>query len=261
MGEPKKERISSRSEEAQPVKRNTGDKEDSRYSKADKELRESKHRKEEKPKFSKDEKHGGATHDEKRSSKVKEDKTSRQDSKAHNVKESVKRADDSNTVNEIINEIKVLDTTETGALPTEEIQKMDRSKAPSLRVNRDETCPFLLRVFPKYNNHHRIESYQHGKVPEDLELNMHTWMDASLKELGTLIKSIEPESRRKHTRINFSCVYPTARGHMMMKEIGTIIVGRRTPDDNLKLLETRFRIGDYLDVCIETPQLQSRYLY
>ncbi|KAJ3616035.1 hypothetical protein Zmor_012109 [Zophobas morio] len=120
MGEPKKERISSRSEEAQPVKRNTGDKEDSRYSKADKELRESKHRKEEKPKFSKDEKHGGATHDEKRSSKVKEDKTSRQDSKAHNVKESVKRADDSNTVNEIINEIKVLDTTETGALPTEE---------------------------------------------------------------------------------------------------------------------------------------------
>lgn len=35
----------------------------------------------------------------------------------------------------------------------------------------------------------------------------------------------------------------------MMKELGSVVVGRRTDEDLLALGQTRFKIGDYLDVC------------
>lgn len=35
----------------------------------------------------------------------------------------------------------------------------------------------------------------------------------------------------------------------MMKELGSVVVGRRTEEDLLALGQTRFKIGDYLDVC------------
>lgn len=53
------------------------------------------------------------------------------------------------------------------APPTEE-------KAPPKPVDREKTCPLLLRVFTNNNRHNRIEDYTRGGVPPN-ELQIYTW--------------------------------------------------------------------------------------
>ena len=49
-----------------------------------------------------------------------------------------------------------------------------------------------------------------GNTPTN-ELQMYTWMDATLKELTGLIKEVNPESRRRGTYFDFAIVYPDLR--------------------------------------------------
>ena len=50
-----------------------------------------------------------------------------------------------------------------------------------------------------------IEIFQRflGKVPPN-ELQIYTWMDASLKELMSLVREVNPESRKKGTYFDFA---------------------------------------------------------
>ena len=49
-----------------------------------------------------------------------------------------------------------------------------------------------------------------GQTPQN-ELQIYTWMDATLKELTGLIKEVNPESRRRGTYFDFAIVYPDLR--------------------------------------------------
>ena len=42
-----------------------------------------------------------------------------------------------------------------------------------------------------------------GKVPPN-ELQIYTWLDASLKELMSLVREVNPESRKKGTYFDFA---------------------------------------------------------
>lgn len=100
-----------------------------------------------------------------------------------------------------------------------------------------QTCPLLLRVFTTNNGrHHRVDEFARGNVPSS-ELQIYTWlvpglvrfwhlecagfdcpcsqhsrMDATLKELTSLVKEVYPEARKKGTHFSFSIVYPDLRG-------------------------------------------------
>ncbi|KAK3028564.1 hypothetical protein RJ639_039255, partial [Escallonia herrerae] len=107
-------------------------------------------------------------------------------------------------------------------------------------VDREKTCPLLLRVFTKIGGHHSDGDFAiRGKEPKD-EVQIYTWMDATLRELTDLVKEVAPEARRKDAVLSFAIVgktysYPNVR----------------RPDGGSKALgDLKFEIGDYLDVAI-----------
>ena len=76
--------------------------------------------------------------------------------------------------------------------------------------------------------------FKTGKVPTN-ELQIYTWKDASLKELTSLVREVNAESRRKGTFFDFALIYPSpsSRGNFqrqtnqfmdyISKEIGTTV--------------------------------------
>lgn len=112
----------------------------------------------------------------------------------------------------------------------------------------------MLRVFLNpFGRHHHISEYRNGHVPPK-EVQIYTWLDASLKELSTLMKEINLEARKPGTRFDFALVFPDPNSsNYRIREIGTTINGRRVEDENKTLRQTSFQIGDYLDVAITVP--------
>lgn len=65
---------------------------------------------------------------------------------------------------------------------------------------------------------------------------------------------MNPEARRKGTKFTFALVYPDVRAPIYrMREIGTTITGQKGPDDLKTLAQSRFALGDYMDIAISTP--------
>ena len=85
-------------------------------------------------------------------------------------------------------------------------------------VDREKTCPLLLRVFPRHGTHHRIEEFADRKKLPD-EIAIYTWMDADLKELSDLIKDVQPAARGRNARISFSFIYPDRKGRNVMRQV------------------------------------------
>ncbi|XP_054708317.1 histone deacetylase complex subunit SAP18-like [Uloborus diversus] len=135
-------------------------------------------------------------------------------------------------------------------------------------IDREKTCPLLLRVFLNNGRHHSLGEFIRGNVPSN-ELQIYTWLDATLKELTNLVKEVNPDSRRKGTYFDFALVYPDVRGPgYRMRDIGTTCSGQKGPDDNKSLSSCRFKIGDYLDIAISPPSSRGhlpsrrgRYMY
>ncbi|KAF4369537.1 hypothetical protein CsatB_003931 [Cannabis sativa] len=119
-------------------------------------------------------------------------------------------------------------------------------------VDREKTCPLLLRVFTKIGGHHSEEDFAvRGKEPKD-EVQIYTWKDATLRELTDLVKEVAPAARRRNAKLSFAFVYPDKRGRFVLKLVGmthSFGNGRRV-DDGKALGELDFQIGDYLDVAI-----------
>ena len=88
-----------------------------------------------------------------------------------------------------------------------------------------------------------MNNYCLGKVPTN-ELQIYTWKDATLKELTSLVREVNPDSRRKGTFFDFALIYPSpsSRGNYQrsvnqfidyqQKDIGTTVSGRKGVDDS-----------------------------
>lgn len=80
-------------------------------------------------------------------------------------------------------------------------------------------------------------------------------MDATLKELTSLVKEVNVDARKKGTYFDFAIVYPDPRtAAYRMREIGTTCAGRKGTDDAVSLASKRFQIGDYIDIAITPPR-------
>jgi len=101
------------------------------------------------------------------------------------------------------------------------------------------------------------------KVPSN-ELQIYTWMDATLRELTSLVREVNPEARKKGTYFDFAVISPAnGRGqittpsgvfcHYTSRDIGTTVSGTKGIDDNKTLGQARFIIGDYIDIAITPP--------
>ncbi|CAF4610250.1 unnamed protein product, partial [Rotaria socialis] len=72
---------------------------------------------------------------------------------------------------------------------------------------------------------------EQGHTPEN-EVQIYTWMNATLGELTQLIKEVNPDTRRIEKTEN----------------------GQLRSDDQMQLAHKRFRIADSLDVAIRAPR-------
>ncbi|EEF50433.1 histone deacetylase complex subunit SAP18 [Ricinus communis] len=126
-----------------------------------------------------------------------------------------------------------------------------RGLPPVQPVDREKTCPLLLRVFTKIGSHHSKEDFAvRGKEPKD-EVQIYTWKDATLRELTDLVKEVAPAARRRDARLSFAFVYPDKNGRFVVREVGKTYSNRSGKlDDGKALAELGFQIGDYLDVAI-----------
>jgi histone deacetylase complex subunit SAP18 len=130
--------------------------------------------------------------------------------------------------------------------------------SPQYVVDREKTCPMLLRVFCNMGRHHRLDEFNRNSVPSN-ELQIYTWLDCTLRELMTLIREVNPDTRAKGTMFQFSTVYPDPRrGGFRMKDLGQTCSGRRGTDDNITLHSRKFQIGDYIDVAISLRPPRGR---
>uniref|UniRef100_A0A6M2DPF2 Histone deacetylase complex subunit SAP18 n=1 Tax=Xenopsylla cheopis TaxID=163159 RepID=A0A6M2DPF2_XENCH len=130
---------------------------------------------------------------------------------------------------------------------------VEEKPAPGKPVDREKTCPLLLRVFYSTGRHNPPTEYTRGHVPQN-ELQIYTWKDATLQELASLVREVNPETRRKGTYFDFALVFPDFRGNgYRMREIGITCSGQKGTDDSKTLAQAKFTIGDYLDISITPP--------
>ena len=61
-------------------------------------------------------------------------------------------------------------------------------------------------------------------------MQIYTWLDATLKELTSLVKEVNPDSRKKGTFFDFAIVSPSRRNVGMdysSRDIGTTVSGTK----------------------------------
>eukprot|EP00899_Mesostigma_viride_P009985 jgi/Mesvir1/18989/Mv18950-RA.1 len=125
------------------------------------------------------------------------------------------------------------------------------AKKPRVEIDREKVCPLLLRVFTKRDGHHTAADYAvRGKEPAN-EVQIYTWMDATLRELTDLVKEVMPDARHRDARLSFAFVYPDRRGRNVIRQVGkTTSIPRRSADEFKTLAELNFQTGDFLDVAV-----------
>merc|ERR1712139_490383 len=112
-------------------------------------------------------------------------------------------------------------------------------------VDRHKTVPFLIRIFPNAGPHRREDEYFTKNLPKN-ELRIHTWMDATLRELTELIKQAVPESRGNR-RISFRRVCITGI-RPIMRQMGVVHSSAPGHEDKYMIKDKKFEIGDLIDI-------------
>ena len=78
-------------------------------------------------------------------------------------------------------------------------------------VNREKTCPFLLRIIYKRNGNNSLSDFNRNKFPP--ELAIYTWEDADLKERSKKIHSaLKDTILGMYYFYKFSRIYYNAKG-------------------------------------------------
>ena len=71
----------------------------------------------------------------------------------------------------------------------------------------------------QHGAHHHLEEFaERGKEPKE-EVQVYTWMDATLRELTELIQEVQPAARRQQARLEFALIYPDRRGRNVLREV------------------------------------------
>jgi len=127
---------------------------------------------------------------------------------------------------------------------------------PPLKVDRQTTTPFLLKLFYRNGGFHRLEDFRPPNLPST-HVEIYTWKDCTLHELGTLLSQALPELVPARSRCGFRLIYADTRaGRYISKDLGACLlsgidtdtesttIGKKTLD------EVRFVTGDWVDVAV-----------
>lgn len=116
-------------------------------------------------------------------------------------------------------------------------------------VDRDNTCPFLLRVIWKEGEDHTVESWKNrGEQQEVDEIRLYTWKDVTFREIVEMIREQLPGARRRDAEFTFSFIRINLEGKYEIKPVGIVHSSRKSDLDEVTLAELKFVIGDCLAI-------------
>mmetsp|Transcript_20255 Transcript_20255/g.59720 ORF Transcript_20255/g.59720 Transcript_20255/m.59720 type:complete len:168 (+) Transcript_20255:18-521(+) len=131
--------------------------------------------------------------------------------------------------------------------------------------SREQTCPFLVRVFVTRDVHRRSEHYETWDRPLappsqdpsfDPEVHLYTWLDASLAELAELVREVNVMARKPGTRLSFAHVQRDVKHHRIkVKPVGQVPLEYDGPDGAILLADIGFNDGDVIDVAIQSAHI------
>jgi hypothetical protein len=127
-----------------------------------------------------------------------------------------------------------------------------RPRKGSTKIDREKTCPFLLRAFFTLDEFHQADAFTLEQLPVEDEIHLYTWKDATLRELMYLVQEIRPDIQEKSdARLNFRIVYlDQIRDRYATRDLGSVHCTKRGPDDQRTLAQMNFLPGEYLDICL-----------
>ena len=77
----------------------------------------------------------------------------------------------------------------------------------------------------------------------NLQVQIYTWPDATLRELTDLVKEVQPAARRTTARLEFALIYPDKKGRNVIRVIGGTHSNRPGPDDIKTLKQLNFQVS------------------
>ena len=110
-----------------------------------------------------------------------------------------------------------------------------------MEIDRSKVCPLLLRCFWKLNRGYPLTAYR--ETPKDIypnqEVQIYTWRDATLKEIGGLLSDVVSAAREPGSILSFSIVYLDKNGNFDIKQVifSLLIV---------RVFDFLYRLGEYL---------------
>ena len=125
---------------------------------------------------------------------------------------------------------------------------------PRREVDREKTCPFLLRAFVRVGRPHDLASFASwGAAPLPApEAQIYSWPDATLRELADLLRAVPPANAHPSAPLSFALIFPDRHGRPAARPIGRIFATPgANPDETKTLGQLRFCIGDYLSVIVD----------
>ena len=127
------------------------------------------------------------------------------------------------------------------------------SREDEFYVNREKTCPFLLKIFYKIDSYNSLNLFRDKNFPS--ELNIYTWEDADLEELAKFIHlALKKTVLSAYDYYKFSRIYYDSKGTLLRDEIGCVVTNSKSSklneNVNKTLKEIGFQIGDYFDINI-----------
>ncbi|KAF9152820.1 Histone deacetylase complex subunit sap18 [Linnemannia schmuckeri] len=125
-------------------------------------------------------------------------------------------------------------------------------------IDREKLCPFLLKMFYKQGEHHRVDQYKPTSLPpKSSELQLYTWKNATMGEIASLVQQAIPDllldtpgSVETGGELHFRHIYlDMARGLYVGRDIGTVLlvdtlVADGPEDVDMAAAETGVGAGD-----------------
>lgn len=88
-------------------------------------------------------------------------------------------------------------------------------------IDRTKVCPLLLRCFWKLHRHHQLNEYRNASndILPAQEVQIHTWQDASLREITELMKDVVPAARDKNATLSYRLLFLDRNGQLQSKPV------------------------------------------
>ncbi|KAF9098495.1 mtDNA inheritance, partitioning of the mitochondrial organelle [Mortierella sp. AD031] len=113
--------------------------------------------------------------------------------------------------------------------------------APGL-IDREKLCPFLLKMFYKKSEHHRVDTYTPESTPgKSTELQLYTWKNATMGEIASLVKQAIPdliEQVGPSGELRFRHIYlDVNRGIYVGRDIGKVLLADTFTETDVTVAE------------------------